>query len=148
MEIILLEKVKNLGAIGDRVNVRAGYGRNFLIPQGKAVPATANNVQAFESRRADLEAQAAERLAAAQARLAQLEALTVQISSVAGDEGKLYGSIGTRDIADATTAAGVALAKGEVSLPDGAIRYAGEYQISVQLHADVSGVLKLVVTAA
>jgi len=148
MDIILLEKVKNLGAIGDQVSVRAGYGRNFLIPQGKAVPASAENIKSFDARRADLEKAAGEKLAAAQARLAKLEALSVEIRSVAGDEGKLYGSIGTRDIADAVTAAGVELSKGEVSLPEGTIRYAGEYEISVQLHADVSGVVKLVVTAA
>jgi large subunit ribosomal protein L9 len=148
MEIILLEKVKNLGNIGDQVNVRSGYGRNFLIPQSKAVPATADNVKAFESRRSELEAAAAEKLLAAQARLEAMSAVTIEISTKSGDEGKLYGSIGTRDISEAAAAAGVELSKNEVAMPEGAIRYTGEFEVSVQLHPDVSGTVKLVVSAA
>lgn len=147
MEIILLEKVTNLGNIGDQVRVRAGYGRNYLIPQGKAVFATAENIKEFEARRADLEQAAAEKLEAAQARMAKLAEVTVEITSKAGDEGKLYGSIGPRDVADATTAAGAELNKDEVLMPEGPIRYAGEFDVAVQLHADVTGTIKLVVTA-
>lgn len=147
MEVILLEKVNNLGGIGDKVNVRAGYGRNFLIPQKKAVPASDANVADFEARRAELEAKAAEVLAAAQARFDKLQGLTVEIVSKAGDEGKLYGSIGTRDIADAVTATGVELAKNEVRMPEGAIRQTGEFELEVQVHPDVAGTIKVNVVA-
>lgn len=147
MDIILLEKIQNLGGIGDQVKVRSGYGRNFLIPKGKAVPATAENVTKFNERRAELEAKAAELLAEAQARAEQLSGLTIEIVSKAGDEGKLYGSISNREVADAVTAAGVALAKNEVQLPDGPLRNTGEYDIDFQLHADVTGQLKLTVVA-
>jgi len=140
MEIILLEKTRNLGNLGEKVSVKSGYGRNYLIPNGKAVPATEVNVKKFEERRAELEKQAAEVLSAAQARLAKIEALDgVTITSKAGDEGKLFGSIGTRDIADAITAAGVEVKKSEVSLPLGAIRQAGDYELDVQVHSDVKG---------
>lgn len=116
MQVILLDKVANLGSLGDQVNVKAGYARNFLVPQGKAVPATKKNIEFFEARRAELEAKLAEVLAAANARAEKINALeTVTIASKAGDEGKLFGSIGTRDIADAVTAAGVEVAKSEVS---------------------------------
>ena len=115
MQVILLDKVANLGSLGDQVNVKAGYARNFLVPQGKAVPATKKNIEFFEARRAELEAKLAEVLAAANARAEKINALeTVTIASKAGDEGKLFGSIGTRDIADAVTAAGVEVAKSEV----------------------------------
>ena len=118
MQVILLDKVANLGSLGDQVNVKAGYARNFLVPQGKAVPATKKNVEFFEARRAELEAKLADVLAAANARAEAINALgTVTIASKAGDEGKLFGSIGTRDIADAVTAAGVKVAKSEVRLP-------------------------------
>ncbi len=143
MEVILLEKVKNLGNVGDRVNVRPGYGRNYLIPFKKAVPATPENVERFEKERAELERKAQEQLAEAQRRKDQLAELTVTITSKAGDEGKLFGSVGVRDIAEAVTAAGVPLAKNEVSLPEGPIRSVGEYEVIVHLHPDVEGTVKV-----
>ena len=147
MEVILLEKVSNLGGLGDKVNVRPGYGRNFLIPQGKAVSATEQNVAAFEARRAELEKAAADIMAAAQARADKLEGMTVTIASNAGDEGKLFGSVGTQDIADACTAAGVEVAKSEVRMPTGAIREVGEFDIDIQLHSDVTATVKVAVVA-
>jgi len=147
MEIILLEKVPNLGGLGERVTVKPGYGRNFLIPQGKAVVATPNKIKLFEERRAELEKKAADVLAAAEARAASIAAISVTIAHKAGDEGRLYGSIGTRDIADAATAQGIAVEKGEVRLPNGAIRQVGDYEIGIQLHGDVTAVLKLAVVA-
>lgn len=147
MEVILLEKIANLGNLGDKVAVKAGYARNFLLPFGKATPATAENVAAFEARRAELEKLAAEKKAEADARAAQLAELTVTIAANAGEEGKLFGSIGTRDIADAVTAAGVAIEKSEVRLPDGALRTVGEFDVVVQLHTDVEATVKLVVVA-
>lgn len=139
MEVILLENIGNLGALGDKVDVKAGYGRNFLIPQGKAVPATEQNVAKFEARRAELEAAAAETLAAAQARGDALTALgAVEIGATAGEEGKLFGSVGTRDIAEALTAAGCEVDKSEVRLPEGAIRELGDFEIMIQLHAEVA----------
>ncbi|WP_101757886.1 50S ribosomal protein L9 [Oceanicoccus sp. KOV_DT_Chl] len=143
MQVILLEKVGKLGDLGDKVTVKAGFGRNYLIPYGKAVPATASNVADFESRRAELQAAAAEKRAAAEARAAQLAELTVTIEANAGDEGKLFGSIGTRDIADAITKAGVEVSKSEVRLPTGVIREVGEYEIDVQLHSSVTQAIKL-----
>lgn len=148
MEVILLDNVGSLGGLGDRVDVKPGYGRNFLIPQGKAVPATPENVEKFEARRADLEAAVAATVAAAQARSAAIEALDqVQISATAGEEGKLFGSVGTRDIAEALTAAGCETDKSEVRLPDGAIRDLGEYEIMIQLHAEVATTINLAVVA-
>jgi large subunit ribosomal protein L9 len=139
MEVILLENIGSLGGLGDTVDVKPGYGRNFLIPQGKAVAATDDNVAKFEIRRAELEAAASETLAAAQARADALAALTaVEIAATAGEEGKLFGSVGTRDIADALTAAGCEVDKAEVRLPEGAIRELGEFEIMIQVHADVS----------
>ncbi|MCN8802059.1 50S ribosomal protein L9 [Escherichia coli] len=137
MQVILLDKVANLGSLGDQVNVKAGYARNFLVPQGKAVPATKKNIEFFEARRAELEAKLAEVLAAANARAEKINALeTVTIASKAGDEGKLFGSIGTRDIADAVTAA-VEVAKSEVRLPNGVLRTTGEHEVSFQVHSEV-----------
>jgi large subunit ribosomal protein L9 len=147
MEIILLEKIPNLGTLGDKVTVRPGYGRNFLIPQGKAVVATAEKIKQFEERRADLEKKAADALAAAEARAATIAALAITIPHKAGDEGRLYGSIGTRDIADAVTAKGIAVEKHEVRLPNGAIRQVGEYAIGIQLHGDVTASLALTIVA-
>jgi large subunit ribosomal protein L9 len=141
MEVILLEKIRNLGDLGDKVKVANGYGRNYLVPQGKAVPATKENIEHFEARRAELEKQAAEQLAAAQARAEKLNDLTVTIAANAGDEGKLFGSIGTRDIADAVTAAGVEVSKSEVKMPNGVIRNIGEYPLEVILHSDVSATI-------
>ncbi|GAA6169564.1 50S ribosomal protein L9 [Sessilibacter corallicola] len=148
MEVILLDKVGKLGGIGDKVSVKAGFGRNYLIPQGKALPANAKNLAEFEARRAELEAAAAEKTSAATARaekLAELEAVT--IAANAGDEGKLFGSIGTRDIAEAITAAGVEVAKAEVKLPEGALREVGEYEIDIQLHTEVTQVVRVAVIA-
>ena len=143
MDVILLENIKKLGGLGSRVNVRAGYGRNFLIPQGKAIPATAANIAAFEVRRAELEKAAADQLAAAQARGDRLAALLVNIVSKAGDEGKLFGSVGTRDIAEAVTRAGEALEKAEVRLPNGPLRMIGEYVVDVQMNHDVMAQVKI-----
>ncbi|MBG6248859.1 MULTISPECIES: 50S ribosomal protein L9 [Symbiopectobacterium] len=148
MQVILLDKVANLGSLGDQVNVKAGYARNFLVPQGKAVPATKKNVEFFETRRAELEAKLADVLTAAQARVAQLTELgAVTLASKAGDEGKLFGSIGTRDIADAVTAAGVAIAKSEVRLPNGVLRTLGDHEVSFQVHSDVFATLNVLVVA-
>jgi len=147
MEVILLEKIGKLGNLGDKVAVKAGFGRNYLVPQGKAVPATAANVEKFEARRAELEAAAAEKLTAAQARAEALEGLNVSIVSKAGDEGKLFGSIGTRDIADAITAAGQEVCKSEVRLPEGALRNVGEFEIALQLHAEVTTAVNVTVVA-
>jgi large subunit ribosomal protein L9 len=148
MEIILLEKITNLGNLGDKVNVKSGYARNFLLPQGKATMATAENVAAFEARRAELEKQAAEKKAYAESRAAELAELEVTITATAGDEGKLFGSIGTHDIADALTASGVEVAKSEVRLPNGTIRQVGEYDVAVHLHTDVEATVRVVVVAA
>ncbi len=145
MEVILLDKVGRLGAIGDKVTVKSGYGRNFLLPQGKAIAATAKNIADFEARRAELEAAAAGKIADATARAEKLAALEVTIAANAGDEGRLFGSIGTRDIADAITAAGVTVAKSEVRLPQGVLRETGQYEIDVQLHAEVIQSVKLAV---
>lgn len=147
MDIILLDKVGRLGSIGDKVSVKAGYGRNYLLPQGKAVAATAKNIADFEVRRAGLEAAAAAKIAEATARAEKLAALEVTIAANAGDEGRLFGSIGTRDIADAITAAGVAVTKAEVRLPSGVLREVGQYDINVQLHAEVIQAVKLVIVA-
>ena len=148
MEIILLERVRNLGALGDKVNVKAGYGRNYLIPEGKAVFATANNIAKFEARRGELEKVEAAHLQAAMDKKAAIEALgTVVIRSKAGDEGKLFGSIGTRDIADAVTEAGVEVSKSEIDLPTGVLRNVGEYDITLELHSDVVAIVKLSITS-
>ncbi len=143
MEIILLEKIANLGNLGDKVVVKPGYGRNYLIPHGKAVAATASKLAEFEQRRAELEKKAAAATAAAQARAQAIAELTVTIAQKAGEEGRLYGSIGTKDIADAATQAGVAVHKNEIRLPAGPIRHTGDYEISVQLHGDVVATLAL-----
>ncbi|HEY9032478.1 MAG TPA: 50S ribosomal protein L9 [Pseudomonadales bacterium] len=147
MDVILLEKVGRLGGLGDKVSVKAGYGRNYLVPFGKAVPATADNIASFEARRAELEKAAAALLAAAEARAAQLRDLKVSIAANAGDEGKLFGSVGTNDIADAISATGVEVNKSEVRLPNGAIRETGEFEVSIQLHSDVSEVVTVIVVA-
>lgn len=148
MQVILLDKIANLGGLGDEVTVKAGYARNYLLPQGKAVVANKENVAVFEARRAELEAKLADELAAAEARAAKLAELEgVVISSKAGDEGKLFGSIGTRDLAEAITAAGVEVAKSEVRLPLGTLRNVGEYDIDVQVHSDVTATVKVVIEA-
>jgi large subunit ribosomal protein L9 len=147
MEIILLEKIENLGAMGDKVIVKPGYGRNYLVPQGKAKAATAENIAEFEARRADLEKAAAELLAAAEARRDQVDGKTVEIVAKAGDEGKLFGSIGTADIADAVKATGVEIERNEIRLPEGAYRQIGEYDVILHLHSDVDATIKLIVSA-
>ena len=148
MKVILLQDVKSLGKKGEIVETAEGYGRNYLLPQGKATAATAENVAAFEARRAELEAAAAAKKASAESRAAQLAELEVTITAVAGDEGKLFGSIGTHDIAEALTASGVEVAKAEVRLPNGTIRQVGEYDVAVHLHTDVEATVKVIVVAA
>jgi large subunit ribosomal protein L9 len=143
MNIILLKRVDNLGNLGDKVNVKAGYGRNFLIPTGRAAPATESNLKAFEERRATLEKDAADLLSTANSRKAKLDDLTVTIACKSGDEGRLFGSIGTADIAAAVKEAGVELTKQEVRLPDGPFRIAGEYEVALHLLAEVDATLKL-----
>ncbi len=148
MQVILLDKIAHLGKVGDQVNVKSGYARNFLIPQGKAVMATAANIEHFEARRAELEEKAAQALAAAVDRAARLEALgSVTIASKAGDEGRLFGSIGTRDIADAITAKGVEVAKSEVRLPNGLIRTLGEHEVTFQFHGEVFSHLNVIIVS-
>lgn len=148
MQVILLDKIAHLGQVGDQVNVKSGFARNYLIPQGKAVMATKANVEHFEARRAELEAKAAANLAAAQERAARLVALgSVTIVSKAGDEGRLFGSITTRDVADAVTAAGVEIAKSEVRLSTGPIRTLGEHEVKFQLHGEVFANLNVIVIA-
>jgi len=146
MEVILLENIGNLGGLGEKVDVKSGYGRNFLIPQGKAVPATRDNIAEFEVRRAELEAAAAATLAAAEKRAEALNALApISIGANAGEEGKLFGSVGTRDIAEALTAAGCEVDKSEVRLPAGALRELGEFEVDVQVHGDVTATVVIAV---
>lgn len=146
MEVILLEKVANLGGLGDTVKVRSGYGRNYLIPQGKAKPATEENIAFFEAKRAELEKKAADELSAAQTRATQLEALSLVIAANAGEEGKLFGSVGPAEVAEAATAAGVETDRHEVRMPDGPIRMIGEFQVQVHLHADINAMVTVTVT--
>ena len=146
MEVILLEKVGKLGALGDRVTVKGGYARNFLLPQGRAVLANDANIAEFETRRADLEKAAQEQLDAATARAESLNGKTVAITAKAGDEGKLFGSIGTRDIAEAAEAAGLTLDKSEVRLPEGPLRTTGEHEVQCQVHAEVFATITVAIT--
>ncbi len=145
MQLILLQKVVNLGALGDKVNVKPGYGRNFLIPYGRAVPATAKNIAEFEARRADYEAKANDIHSAAEARKVKLEGASVVVKANSSTEGKLYGSVGPRDIAEAFTAAGHPLNKSEVVMGEGPLRRTGEFEITVHLHADVETKVKVTV---
>ncbi len=145
MQVILLQKVENLGDLGDKVRVKNGYGRNFLVPTGRAVAATPANVEAFEARRAELEKHAADSLSVARSRKEQLEALTLTIARKAGEQGRLFGSVGTIDIAEAVTAAGVSLAKKEVRLPGGPLHACGEFDVDLHLHTDVNARIKLVI---
>lgn len=147
MEVILLEKVAKLGDLGEKVTVRSGYGRNFLIPTNKAIPATADNLAEFEKQRAEFEKAQAEALSAAESRASAIEALTVTIARNAGAEGKLFGSVTTADIANAVTEAGTELEKREVRLPTGPLHEVGEYEIDLQLHADVTATVKVIVVA-
>ena len=147
MELILLQKVTNLGGLGDKVNVKPGYGRNFLVPQGKAVPATPANIAEFEARRAEYEAKAQAIADEAQARLAKIDGSSVTIYANASTEGKLYGSVGPRDIAEALTKAGTPVEKSEVVMGEGPLRNTGEYEVTVHLHADVEATVKVIVEA-
>ena len=145
MQLILLEKVRNLGNLGDKVNVKPGYGRNYLLPQGKAVPVTAANLEAFEKRRAEYEAKAASQLSGAEGRKAKLEGASVTITVNASPEGKLYGSIGPREISEALQAAGHDVHKNEVIQGEGPIRHTGEFEAVIALHADVQTQVKVIV---
>ncbi|MCG8013003.1 MAG: 50S ribosomal protein L9 [Candidatus Thiodiazotropha weberae] len=145
MEIILLQKVDNLGDLGEKVNVKSGFGRNFLIPSGKAIPATEANLKVFEQRCAELEKEAQEKLQAAEARKAKLDGMELSITCKAGDEGRLFGSVGTSDIAKAASAAGESVENKEVMLPNGPFRIAGEYEVDLHLHADVDVTIKLTI---
>lgn len=148
MKIILLDKIANLGSLGDKIDVKAGYARNYLVPKKKAVPATKKNIEFFEARRAELEAKLADALDAAKSRAEKINSLVaVTIASKAGDEGKLFGSIGTRDIAQAITAAGVEVAKSEVRLLNGVLRTVGEHEVHFQVHSDVFAKLNVNIIA-
>jgi large subunit ribosomal protein L9 len=148
MEVILLDKIAKLGGLGDKVSVKSGYARNFLLPQGKAVFASEANVEHFEARRAEIETALAATLKAAEAKAAKIvELAEITIASSAGEEGKLFGSIGTKDIADAITEAGVEVAKAQVRMPLGTIRETGEFDIAIHLHNDVDTNIKVVVIA-
>ncbi len=148
MEVILLEKMGRTGSVGDKINVRAGYARNFLFPYGKAIPATKENLANFEARKAELLKAAADKHSLALARAEKLSGLVVTISANAGDEGKLFGSVGTRDIAEAITAVGHQVGKSEVLLPFGALRETGEFDINLSLGSDVTTTVKLAIVAA
>lgn len=147
MNVILLEKVQNLGGLGEQVTVKSGYARNFLIPQGKAKPATKDNVAEFEARRAELEKQAADTLAAAQAVYEKINGMVVKVEASAGDEGKLFGSVGTQDIADALSASGFEVERRQVRLPQGPMRTTGTFEIDIQLHTDVVAAINVEITA-
>lgn len=147
MDVILLTKVANLGNIGDRVNVKSGYGRNFLLPKGKATLATPDNVKKFEARRAELEKVAREQLQDAESRAAAFRDFKLAITAKAGTEGKLFGSIGTADIAEACTQQGYKLTRAEVRLPTGPLRTVGEHVVALHLHTDIDVQLPVVITA-
>lgn len=147
MEVILLEKVGKVGGLGSKVSVKAGHARNYLIPHGKAVIASEANIKEFEARRAGLEKEANDKLATAQDRANKINELELTVTTSAGDEGKLFGSVGQRDVADLVTAAGIELAKHEVRMPNGPIRIVGQYDIAVQLHAEVHAKLHIIVVA-
>ncbi|AAP95922.1 50S ribosomal protein L9 [[Haemophilus] ducreyi] len=148
MQVILLDKVAHLGTVGDQVTVKSGYARNFLIPQGKAVMATAANIAHFEARRAELEAKAAAVLSAAKERAAKIAAIgAVSVSATAGDDGRLFGSISAKDIADALVAAGIEVTKSEVRLGEGPLRTTGEHEVKVHLHAEVNAMVTVNVVA-
>lgn len=148
MRVILQEKVAKLGKVGDQVEVKPGYGRNYLIPNGIAVPATEKNIAEFEKRRIEFEKKAAEVLTVAQARAEKLKDLTVTIEVQASEEGKLFGSVGLRDVVDAVSKQGIDIEKREVLLPEGPIRQVGEYAISLQLHSEVVVAIKVKIVAA
>ena len=147
MDVILLQKVANLGNIGDRVKVKSGFGRNYLLPQGKATVATPENVARFEARRAELEKAAHEQMSSAEQRAEQLKEFKLVIPSKAGTEGKLFGSIGTADIAEAATRAGIRIERSEVRLPNGALRTIGDHSVVLHLHADIDVPLAVTIVA-
>lgn len=147
MNVILLEKVQNLGGLGEQVTVKSGYARNCLIPQGKAKPATKENLAEFEARRVELEKQAAELLAAAQTIYEKINGMVVKVEASAGDEGKLFGSVGTQDIADALHASGFEIERRQVRLPDGPMRTTGTFEIDIQLHTDVVAAINVEISA-
>ena len=147
MELILLEKVHQLGNLGDTVNVKPGYGRNYLVPNGKAVPANAKNKADFEERRAELEKLALKKLSSAEERVSALADFEIILTANASEEGKLYGSIGPREISDEVTSRGIELSKAEVNMPDGPIRFTGEHKVLVHLHADVETEIKVTINA-
>ncbi|HKJ18697.1 MAG TPA: 50S ribosomal protein L9 [Xanthomonadales bacterium] len=147
MDLILLEKVQNLGDLGDTVSVKPGFGRNYLLPQGKAVPATKENVEQFEAKRAELEKVAQSKLSESEQRAASLADLTVTITANATEEGNLYGSIGPREISNALEAEGHQVEKSEVIMGEGPIGVVGEYDVHLQLHADVEQHIKLIIEA-
>ncbi len=147
MQVILLEKIVNLGNLGDLVNVKPGYARNYLVPQGLATVATEANIKMFEERRAELEKASADKLQAAKARAAELEGKSVEIAGLASDEGKLFGSVGVIEISEAFTAAGLEIAKSEVQLPEGPLKLVGEYEVNVIVHPEVSFNVNVTVVA-
>jgi large subunit ribosomal protein L9 len=147
MEVILLEKIANLGNLGDKVTIKSGYGRNYLVPQGKAVAATAKKIAEFEARRAELEKAAAEKLSVAQKLGNELSKLQIVITHKAGDEGRLFGSVGTHNIAEAITEAGIAVEKQQIRLPHGAIRHIGDYPVDISVHSDVIVTLSVKIAA-
>ncbi|WED44411.1 50S ribosomal protein L9 [Legionella cardiaca] len=148
MEVILLEKIRNLGNLGDKVNVKAGYGRNYLIPQSKAVFATEENVKRFEERRADLEKKAQQSLANAEQRAAKLNDVTIVISAMASDEGKLYGSVGPNEVKDALKAKSIEVSKREIVMPEGPIHSIGDYVVEIHVHSDVIANLQIQIVPA
>ena len=145
MNVILLEKIGNLGDLGDEVSVKPGFARNYLLPQGKAVTADDENRTVFEGRRAELEASANEKLAEANTRAEKLVDKELSIAVKSGEEGRLYGSVGTQNIADALTAEGIPVERSEIRMPEGVIRVLGEYEIAILLHTDVAVQIKVVV---
>lgn len=147
MQVILLEKIVNLGNLGDLVNVKPGYARNYLVPQGLATVATKANMESFEARRLELEKASADKLQAAQARASELEGKTVEIASRASDEGKLFGSVGVIEISSAFEKLGLELNKSEIQLPEGPIKLVGEYEVAASVHAEVHFTVNVVVTA-
>jgi len=148
MEVILLEKIRNLGDLGEKINVKSGYGRNYLIPKNKAVAATKTNLKKFEERRAELEQKAQTKFDEAKLRADALSTLTIEISALASEEGKLYGALSTHDIANAITDAGQTVEKREILLPEGPIREIGEFKIGVQVHSDVTADVTIIVVLA
>lgn len=147
MELILLEKVQKLGDLGDKVNVKPGYGRNYLVPTGMAAPATKRNLAEFEARREELEKTAMQKLSTAEERVGALEGFEIDFTANASEEGKLYGSIGPREIAEEITARGIQLSKAEVIMGEGPIRYTGDHVVLLHLHADVEAEIKVTINA-